>query len=105
MKKSEKYRETKNARYALKHIKEDYHVNRDSRDYIQATRYVYNTCQEGAFIYLQVSVQYAHPLQILHVSSDLALEAEFLASLQHPNIIKLRGITHSGASALSDGPG
>ena len=37
-------------------------------------------------------------------NSDLALEAEFLASLQHPNIIKLRGIVYSGADGFSDGP-
>lgn len=73
MKKYEKYRETKNARYAVKHIKEDYHYNHDSDAYIQA-------------------------------ASDLALEAEFLASLQHPNIIKLRGIVYSGADGFSDGP-
>ena len=34
----------------------------------------------------------------------MALEAELLASLQHPNIIKLRGITSSGASGFADGP-
>lgn len=38
MKKYEKYRETKNARYAVKHIKEDYHYNHDSDAYIQAAR-------------------------------------------------------------------
>ena len=34
----------------------------------------------------------------------MALEAEMLASLNHPNIIKLRGITHSGAAGFSKGP-
>ena len=28
-----------------------------------------------------------------------------LASLQHPNIIKLRGISHGGAMGFADGPG
>ena len=36
--------------------------------------------------------------------SDLALEAELLASLVHPNIIKLRGISHGGAEAFENGP-
>jgi hypothetical protein len=36
--------------------------------------------------------------------SDLALEAEFLASLVHPNIIKLRGISHGGATSFHNGP-
>ena len=34
----------------------------------------------------------------------MALEAELLASLQHPNIIKLRGITFAGALGFADGP-
>ena len=36
--------------------------------------------------------------------SDLAIEAELLASLQHPNIIKLRGMAHLGAAGFSHGP-
>ena len=36
--------------------------------------------------------------------SDLALEAEFLASLQHPNIIKLRGISSHGPAGFGEGP-
>ena len=39
-----------------------------------------------------------------HSRSDLALEAELLASLVHPNIIKLRGISHGGAEAFENGP-
>ena len=35
-----KYRETKRARYAVKHIKEDYYLNHDSDSYVQAARYV-----------------------------------------------------------------
>ena len=38
------------------------------------------------------------------IRSDLALEAEFLAKLDHPNIIKLRGLTHSGAAGFANGP-
>lgn len=34
----------------------------------------------------------------------MALEAEFLAKLDHPNIIKLRGLTHSGAAGFANGP-
>ena len=40
MQKHVKYRETERARYAVKHIKEDYYVNHDSDSYIQAARYV-----------------------------------------------------------------
>ena len=39
------------------------------------------------------------------IKSDLALEAEFLASLVHPNIIKLRGISYNGAAGFEQGPG
>lgn len=67
------YRETRKARYALKHVKEDYFLHHGAEDYVLA-------------------------------ASDLTLEAELLASLQHPNIIKLRGITYSGVSGLEDGP-
>jgi hypothetical protein len=37
-------------------------------------------------------------------ASDLVQEAEFLNSLIHPNIIKLRGISLSGAEGFSQGP-
>ena len=40
----------------------------------------------------------------IYKPSDLALEAEFLASLVHPNIIKLRGISHGGATGFHNGP-
>ena len=33
---------------------------------------------------------------LLHLNSDLALEKEFLTSLDHPHIIKLRGVARSG---------
>jgi len=36
LKKYEKYRETKNARYAVKHIKDDYHLRHSSDSFIQA---------------------------------------------------------------------
>ena len=38
MKKQEKYRDTKQARYAIKHIKETYHRDNDPESYIQAAR-------------------------------------------------------------------
>lgn len=38
MKRYERYRETKNARYAVKHIKENYYQNHSSKEYVQATR-------------------------------------------------------------------
>ena len=38
MKKHELYRDTKNARYAIKHIKESYCKEHDSKSYIQAAR-------------------------------------------------------------------
>jgi len=34
----------------------------------------------------------------------LTIEAEFLANLSHPNIIKLRGLTLSGAAGFANGP-
>lgn len=40
----------------------------------------------------------------IQTAGDLALEAEFLAHLNHPNIIKLRGLTHSGTSGFGNGP-
>ena len=43
-------------------------------------------------------------LEYAQTASDLALEAEFLASLQHPNIIKLRGVSSSAAEGFVDGP-
>ena len=36
--------------------------------------------------------------------SDLALEGEILSSLNHPHVIKLRGITRSGAEGFLQGP-
>lgn len=36
-------------------------------------------------------------------SSDLALEAELLTHLQHPHIIKIRGITYSGPAGFALG--
>jgi len=36
--------------------------------------------------------------------SDLALEAEFLASLSHPHIMKLRGLAFNGTSGFETGP-
>ena len=38
MKKKEKYRDTNKARYAIKHIKETYHIDNDPESYIQAAR-------------------------------------------------------------------
>jgi len=40
----------------------------------------------------------------VQTAGDLALEAEFLAHLNHPNVIKLRGITDSGAAGFANGP-
>lgn len=40
----------------------------------------------------------------LEAVSDLALEAEILQHLNHPHIIKLRGLTHSGVSGFAHGP-
>ncbi|KAL7540520.1 hypothetical protein ACHAXR_010185, partial [Thalassiosira sp. AJA248-18] len=40
----------------------------------------------------------------IQAASDMALEAEILASLQHPNIIKIRGISCSGATGFANGP-
>lgn len=37
-------------------------------------------------------------------SSDLVVEAEFLANLCHPNIIKLRGLALPGYDGFANGP-
>lgn len=44
------------------------------------------------------------PSQYAQFASDLVQEAEFLAVLQHPNIIKLRGVSHLDASGFHQGP-
>ena len=43
-------------------------------------------------------------LEYAQAASDLAMEAEFLSSLQHPNIIKLRGISFAGPKGFQQGP-
>lgn len=104
MKQYQNYRETNKARYALKHIKEDYFTNHDSDSFIQATRYMIcclmSFCSHEDFQCTDLIQNFA----IMCKFSDLALEAELLASLQHPNIIKLRGITYSGPEGLLNGP-
>ena len=42
-------------------------------------------------------------LEYAQSASDLALEAEFLSVCQHPNIIKLRGVSFSGAGGFVQG--
>ena len=37
-------------------------------------------------------------------ASDIVIEAELLSYLQHPNIIKVRGVTMQGPAGLIDGP-
>lgn len=43
-------------------------------------------------------------LTLYSLNSDLAQEAEFLASLNHPHIIKLRGMAFNGTSGFETGP-
>lgn len=71
MKGCEKYRQTTKARYALKQVKPD-HLEK----------------HEGRIKYIEAA-------------GDLALEKEFLTSLAHPNIIKLRGIANSGPTGFA----
>jgi len=71
MKGCEKYRQTTKARYALKQVKPD-HLE----------------THEGRITYIEAT-------------GDLALEKEFLTSLAHPNIIKLRGIANSGPTGFA----
>jgi len=73
MKKREKYRDTRKACYAVKHLQPDLLTRYEKGQYAQA-------------------------------ASDLAMEAEFLSSLQHPNIIKLRGISFDGPEGFQKGP-
>ena len=44
------------------------------------------------------------PCQWAQFACDLVQEAEFLAALQHPNIIKLRGVSYLGSSGFHQGP-
>jgi serine/threonine protein kinase len=37
-------------------------------------------------------------------ASDIVIEAEFLSMLQHPNIMRLRGISDEGSAGLAKGP-
>mmetsp|Transcript_21342 Transcript_21342/g.46350 ORF Transcript_21342/g.46350 Transcript_21342/m.46350 type:complete len:645 (+) Transcript_21342:74-2008(+) len=43
-------------------------------------------------------------LEYAQAACDLALEAEFLKCLVHPNIIKLRGLSAAGAGGFAQGP-
>ena len=59
-------------------------------------------------MYLNLFYAFAHMI-LYHLTaglivSDLALEAEFLASLSHPHIMKLRGVAFNGTSAFETGP-
>ena len=38
-----------------------------------------------------------------HAAIDMAVEAQYLAALNHPNIIKIRGLTRGGTEALRSG--
>mmetsp|Transcript_3714 Transcript_3714/g.8246 ORF Transcript_3714/g.8246 Transcript_3714/m.8246 type:complete len:461 (+) Transcript_3714:198-1580(+) len=73
MKRCEIFHNTGRARYALKHLKDEYFADHTQDEYIQA-------------------------------ATDLSCEAELLSHLQHPHIIKLRGVAHNGAAAFADGP-
>jgi serine/threonine protein kinase len=73
MKTREKYRDTRKASYAVKHLRQELITRYDKLEYAQA-------------------------------ASDLAMEAEFLSSLRHPNIIKLRGISFQGPKGFQQGP-
>jgi serine/threonine protein kinase len=44
------------------------------------------------------------PTHYAQFASDIVQEAEFLAVLQHPNIIKLRGISHLDSKGFNQGP-
>lgn len=44
-----------------------------------------------------------NPRKFRHAGSDLIIEAHFLASLSHPNIISIRGLASGGSSAYSAG--
>eukprot|EP00970_Alexandrium_tamarense_P001991 scaffold270_cov207-Alexandrium_tamarense.AAC.19 len=69
-----KYALTGKARYALKHIKVDYQ----------------HQGSHSEALYIQAT-------------RDIAREAEILASLNHPHVIKLRGVTSSGAAGFFNG--
>lgn len=44
-----------------------------------------------------------NPNKFRHAGTDLVIEAHFLASLKHPNVLQIRGWTTGGANAYSSG--
>lgn len=58
----------------------------------------------GHYTFKSSSIPSANNALSITSNSDLAMEAQFLASIDHPNIIKLRGITYSGVSGFTNGP-
>lgn len=73
MKSRELYRDSRKARYAIKHLRPELVDKYDSKEY---SKY----------------------------ASDIVIEAEFLSMLQHPNIMRLRGISDEGSAGLVNGP-
>ena len=46
---------------------------------------------------------FSNPKSFHQAAADLVLESKFLASVDHPNIIKLRGVATGGTSSFGDG--
>ena len=62
------------------------------------------TCIESVFCWRLLTSPHVIIISSHSQNSDLALEAEFLASLNHPHIIKLRGMAFDGTSGFENGP-
>ncbi|KAL7539019.1 hypothetical protein ACHAXR_008973 [Thalassiosira sp. AJA248-18] len=78
----------------------------DTRQYMKRRERYHDTkraCYAVKHLRPQLLEKYGK-LEYAQSASDLALEAEFLANLSHPNIIKLRGISFAGAQGFENGP-
>jgi len=79
---------------------------RETRDYMKGREKYRDTrkvCYAVKHLRPDLITRY-DTLEYAQAASDLVMEAEFLSSLQHPNIIKLRGVSFDGPEGFQHGP-
>lgn len=79
---------------------------RETRDYMKSREKYRDTrkvCYAVKHLRPDLITRY-NTLEYAQAASDLVMEAEFLSSLQHPNIIKLRGVSFDGPEGFQHGP-
>lgn len=79
---------------------------RETRDYMKSRERYRDTrkvCYAVKHLRPDLTTRY-DTLEYAQAASDLVMEAEFLSSLQHPNIIKLRGVSFDGPEGFQHGP-